>query len=188
MKKLALAVFAVAVFATAAVAQGFTLGGQVGFDYAKNKVSGVDVKTTSFSIAPEVGFILNETTNIGFNVSYGYSKVSGGGASAKITDIGFDVFGEKAVLDPGPFKVYLRADLGFDNRKTDGVSDKTNSIAFSILPNIQYALSDRLTLIVSSDVLRLGVGYTKTGGDKTTSFGFNVGNGNITNVGLKYAF
>jgi len=187
MRKLVAAVFMVALLASVASAYEYTIGGQLGFGYNKDEVGSVTSKTTNFTIAPEFGKIIDEDTNVGIGLIYDYSKVDAG-TSVKTTTIGIYAFGEKAVLNPGPFKVFLRGELGYDSTKIDGVSDRTNEINFSILPNLQYALNDRLTLIVSSDVLRLSLGYSKTGDNKTTGFGFNAGNGNIAAVGLKYAF
>jgi opacity protein-like surface antigen len=187
MKKLVMSVFAVALFASAASAYEWTVGGQLGYDYTKTELAGVETKTNAFSIAPELGKIIDEDTNVGIGLQYIYEKAEVSGVSNKTTTLGGYVFGEHAVLNPGPFKVFLRAEIGYQN-EDDGSADKANIFDLGILPNIQYGLTDRLTLIVSSDVLRLGFNYGKQGDNKITNFGFNVGNGDIVAVGLKYAF
>lgn len=184
MRKLVAAAFAVMMLASVASAYDFTIGGQLGFNYQKDETVSPSVKTTGFTIAPEFAKIIDEDTNVGIGLLYDYEKVD----SDKTTTLGVYLFGEKAVLNPGPFKVFLRGDIGYNSTKFDGVSDRANSIYVKIMPNVQYGLTDRLTLIVSSDVLSLGFAYDKQGDAKTTDFGFNVGNGNIMAVGLKYAF
>ena len=192
MKKLVMAVFAVALFASAASAYQFTIGGQVGFNYAKVEAGGASDNETTYTIAPEFGYIVDEDTNVGIGLSYSKSYEDfasyGGPASVETKTFGGYLFGERAVINPGPFKVFLRADIGYNNSKLEGIDEKLNTFAIGIVPNVQYALNDRLTLIVSSDVLRLGLEYSKIDDTEITNFGFNVGNGNIASVGLKYAF
>jgi predicted porin len=135
-----------------------------------------------------VAKIIDEDTNVGIGLSYEYSKTDILGTSTKDKTFGGYLFGERAVLNPGPFKVFLRGRIGYSSND-DGTPDKTNTFDIGITPNVQYALSDRLTLIVSSDVLSLSFSHSKQGDIKTTNFGFNAGN-NVeqVSVGLKYAF
>jgi long-subunit fatty acid transport protein len=187
MKKLVMSVFAVALFASAASAYEWTVGGQVGYDYNKIEGSGnplIDGKVTTFTIAPEVAKIINEDTNVGLGLSFEYTKRDDNKEKA----FGGYVFGERAVLNPGPFKVFLRGEVEYTRVDTDGIDEKGNQFSIGILPNIQYGLTDRLTLIVSSDVLKLGFNSYKQGDLKVTEFGFNAGDGEIVKVGLKYAF
>ncbi|MDR1123866.1 MAG: porin family protein [Elusimicrobiota bacterium] len=196
MRKLVTAVFAVALLVTAAVsasAYEFTIGGQVGYFYQKEEINSNSEKGSGFSIAPEFAKIIDEDTNVGIGLKYVYEDTAklqsvDPDDRVKATTLGVYLFGERAVLNPGPFKVFLRGDIGYDSTKYDGNDDRENVISVGILPNVQYALSDRLTLIVSSDVLRLGFIHGKKGDNKVTNFGFNVGDGDIASVGLKFAF
>lgn len=187
MKKIVMLVAVLTVAAVTVSAQGVTLGGQIGYDYQKVDNGVSSENGSSFSIAPELGFILSENANIGIGLSYEKEDTADIGGT-KATTIGGYLFGEYAILNPGAFKVFLRAEAGYDSMDIDAADDKLNSFNIGILPNIQYALSDRLTLIVSSDVLKLGFDYAKQGDAKRTDFGFNAGNGDVVAVGLKYAF
>jgi len=199
MKKLVIAVFAVALLAGAAVsasAYEYTIGGNIGFDH----ISGGGESFTYFNIAPEFAKIIDEDTNVGFGLSYSTGErvfmlipdlpIPGFGAMPlpKMTTFGGYLFAERAVLSAGSFKVFLRGDLGYRNSKIDDEDDRLSWFSVGITPNIQYALSDRLTLIASSGVLRLSFDYFKMDDFDATLFGFNAGKGALTSIGLKYAF
>ena len=203
MKKLAAAVFTVALLAGAAMsasAYEYTIGGNVGFDYMSNDPLSGD-SSSFFTIVPEFAKIIDEDTNVGIGLSYGHGDLMifarqlginvPLGISipiGKVTTIGGYLFAERAVLSAGSFKVFLRGDIGYTYVDIDDVDEHPYWISVGISPNIQYGLTDRLTLIVSSDVLRLGFDYMKVGDENITTFGFNAGKGAITSVGLKYAF
>ena len=203
MKKLVTAVFAVALLACAAVsasAYEFTIGGNIGLDYTSKSLMDGE-SATFFSIAPEFAKIVNEDTNIGIGLSYGtgdypinLSLLSSKFpplpiiSIPKVTTFGGYLFAEKAVLSQGSFKVFIRGDIGYSNWKLDMMDDSLHMFSIGIAPNIQYGMTDRLTLTVSSNVLRLGFDYGEMDGNSASMFGFNSGTGAVTAVALKYAF
>lgn len=183
MKKLVISVFVLALLAAAAApafAYDYTIGGNLGY----NRTSYPSYTSTTYAIAPELAKIIDADTNIGVGLSYSYAK---SGSSSATKEFGLYLFAERAVLNPGPFKVFVRGDFKYTNTDNGG-GPNTNSLSVGIQPNIQYDLTDRLTLMVSSSVVNFNIGYSTTGGSSTTNFGFNAGRGNVTSVGLKYAF
>jgi len=206
VRKLVTIVFVAALLAATAVsasAYDWSIGGNVGFDYQKQG----DWSNTEFTISPEFARVVNEDVNVGVGVNFGIYK-DGDKDATTSNSFGVFVFGERAVLDPGPFKLFIRADVRFDSVRCDyegslinreGVQgggnsckkpdeDRVNVLGIGILPNLQYALSDRLTLTVTSDFLRLGLEHAFIEDNGYTRFGFGVGTGSLFSAGLSYAF
>ncbi len=201
MKKILAILFAVAFVVPAAQAQQdykYTIGGQLGYGYNKNNAA--DIETQSVLVAPEFGVKLCDDTNVGVGLSYLYNRSKGWfyapyKETISTNAFGGYLFGEKAIVTVGSLKLFLRGDIGMETSKTDDVN-RRNEYYAEISPNLQYPLTERLTLTVSSDVLSLGVRYGRQAGESETSFGFNTGrNSDLPyaassdiKVGLKYAF
>jgi outer membrane scaffolding protein for murein synthesis (MipA/OmpV family) len=197
MKKLAMSVFALALLAGATVsasAYEFTVGGVVSYANEKYEEPGYSDSGSSFAIAPEFAKIIDENTNVGIGLAYSQADYAAllGATVENFDSIGGYLFAERAILGTGAFKVFLRDDIGYNklSAKLSGNDLDANNFAISITPNVQYALSDALTLTVSSSVLSLSYDYTKVKDYdiKYSTFGFNAGKAADVTVGIKYAF
>ena len=204
MKKLLAILFAVAVFVPAAQAYDYTLGGQLGYGYNKEKKAGVSENYHGLTVAPEFAVLLKDDVNAGLGLKYNYRRADNVAGADHLHTFGTYLFGEKAVLSVGALKVFLRADVGYETSKWKSNSDpRAHAYYAQVSPNVQYPLTERLTLTLSSDVLTLGVNHVKAGSAKSTKLGFNAGRNNILQggynsyggsgwdairVGLKYAF
>lgn len=182
MKKFLVAAF-MAVFAMTANAQ-FWIGGQAGLGFQNYKNS-ADI--TRFTIAPEVGYALNDKWDIAIAIGDEYSKAENSDAMnafsvnpyvrytfAKTGKVGF-------FLDGG-FKL-TAGDIYYDN---NALNDATQW-GLSIQPGVKFAATDKLTLVAKLG----GIGYRHTQDDskvyKCSEFGVNA-NTYALSFGAYFAF
>lgn len=181
MKKILLAVcFALA--STAMQAQ-IWLGGSFGL----NIKSTDDVDRTTFSIAPEVGYKLDDKWDIAIGISEAYTKNSNDNERASSTNL-FSVNPYARYTFASTGKVSFFLDGGFivgtgdyytnDNKYYDGTT-----WGIGIRPGIKVDLTEHVALVA-----RLGYfGYKHEGGPDVSSFGLGIDNNNIS-FGAYYAF
>ncbi len=210
MKKVLISAVALVAFAMTANAQLF-FGGQLGLstsggtsEWTKGNttIKTDNLKTTSFTFAPQVGFFLSESFAVGGYLNLGITNqdnVGGTYNESKETTFGITPFARYYFINSGKWKVAAEGQLGFSLGHTtakDGsgniVSEpKTTTIAFNVRPLVAYSLTDNIDLQAGLNVLGLGfthktvkneVGNT-TATDKTNNFGLSANSNNIVSVG-----
>ncbi len=159
MKKIVLAI-ALAVCTLGANAQVW-MGGSLGLNVTKNKV--IDDTNTTFTIAPEVGYSLNDNWDVALGL--GYST-------------------DSKAFSIKPYARYTFAQLGSVGFFVDGGIDYTTKIDefwIGLRPGIKFAASDKITLVA-----HLGsFGYVTN--DAASNFGLNINNSALS-FGMYWAF
>ena len=159
----------VAVIAMTANAQ-IWVGGELGFTYTD--FDSHDESMTSFVIAPEVGYTLNEKWDIAIALGDRYSKMKNHDAT---NDIYVNPYARYTFFKTG--KVGFFVDGGFSIL----TGDSPTEFGVGIRPGIKFAASDKVTLVASFG----GLGYKKVE-DSYSQFGFDV-NGNKLMFGCYYS-
>lgn len=222
MKKVLLTL-ALAAFAFAANAQ-FVIGGQIDVNHNGNATGDFgNTATTTFTFMPKVGYCLNDNMQIGLNfgMAYNYTRNYDGDNN---NDHYFSNTGKMYLAAPyfrynfaqwKNFKVFCEAQLALAmipknswNNNTLGTSGegntKTTAINFNVVPGLNYAITDHISLDVYVNLLGLYYNYVTTTTtiagtdivDKTHDYGFmaNMSAETINNhfnnftIGFNYAF
>ncbi len=192
MKKIILAAV-VAVSSLSANAQVW-LGGSLGFNYnkAEAKIAGVtvDVKTTKFSIAPEIGYTLSDKWDIALALEESYASQKDGESmnSFSVNPYArwtFAKSGKVSFFLDGGFKVGVQNNFLDDNNVIQDVDDDITVWGIGVRPGIKFAASDKVSLVASFG--GLGFQQTKWGDFKDSDLGFNV-DGNALKFGFYYTF
>lgn len=181
MKKIMMTI-AAAFVATAMNAQGY-IGGNVGFTSSKDDFDGAKA-TTRFTIAPEIGYNLNEDWAIG--AALGFTSTKHGDADA-VTE--FTV---------APYARYTFAKLEKVNFFLDGqvsystVKDTYDKFGVHIIPGVAVNLNEKVSFVAKLGGEFGGLGWTqykdKVADVKNNKFGLDLQSLAGLSFGLYYNF
>lgn len=195
MKKILLTAV-LAVSALAASAQVW-VGGSLGYlnesvkNGYTNPVTGVtsDLKTNTFEIAPEVGYVLNDKVDLAIALGFSTSKADYDGAKAD-THFSVNPYVRYTFFQTGAVGFFL--DGGFKIRTSngkymDGTTEKNDPAEFKIgiRPGVKFAASDKVTFVA-----KLGwIGYTANNANIKSNNDFGIGvDGRDLTFGVYYTF
>ncbi len=129
-----------------------------------------DDKTTVLELAPEVGYLFNDTWGVGMLLGYEYEKEGRQGATRHLVTnaLKLSPFARYYYMHRGPFNLYVDGGVGFswfkEKDKSAGVSTDGHGFEVGIRPGACVDLTEGLCLC-----LRMGfVGYRNryTGGEE----------------------
>ncbi len=179
MKKILLmAAFAVATLS--ANAQVW-VGGALGFNYENTK----DVKkVTSFNIAPEVGYNLDENWAIALSLDFGYANHKPEiGDSYGVTDFTVAPYVRYTFARAGVANFFLDGGFGIGTSKVEDQDANTNW-HIGIRPGVAFNITDHVSFVGTTGFL----GYRhQDAAHDINSFGFNANN-QLLSVGFYYTF
>lgn len=140
MKKLLLSI--VALLATVAASAQVYVGGEVGLwrNFEDNH--------TSFTIAPQIGYNINEKWAVGLDFAYAHEYYDG----IKVDAAGVAPYARYTVAKAGPVSFLLDGGVGFLTYKykvEDYDSDSYNSWQIGISPGIKVSLTKKVDFIAS---------------------------------------
>ena len=164
------------------------VGGQLGFNYNTDERSNYPAKieTTTFSIAPEVGYTLDENWDLAIALEEGYRSVKDGNSSNtfKVTPYARYTFFKTGQVG---FFLDMGFNVGVTSYKAKVGPDPENATTWGIgvRPGVKFAASDKVTFVASVGLL--GFQQWKQDKLKESDLGFNV-NGNALQFGLYYSF
>ena len=203
-------IFMIAVMAVAAVSANaqWYIGGQLGLDFNK-KNKDADSQMT-FSIAPEVGYNINENWAIGAQIGFsmankleedGKITYDANGIPTGVTNPTYDATGTSFFVAPyarytfaksGNVSFFIDGGVGFHiaNYDIDDPDEKYNKSGsifhIGLRPGIAFKASDKVSFVATTGYL----GYMKKSDDVyngASRFGLNV-NGNALQFGFYYNF
>ncbi len=172
MKKVILA--AMVAFSSLAANAQVWVGGSLGFDIASPEVG---ESTTTFTIAPEVGYTLNEKWDIAIALNDTYKSCDGESANS----ISVEPYARYTFAQSGKASFFVDGGFGF-GREESLEGEEAESFHIGLRPGLKVALSEKFTLVTTTGWL----GYKNVKDTKET-FGFNVNN-NALKFGLYYSF
>lgn len=194
MKKSLLAMLLAVALAVPAMAEGMWIGGSA--SYYNTNVKDTSTRT-SWEIAPEFGFNVNENWDLGVQVAYGKGQneavVIGDFVSPKddVESIGVAPFARYKLMEVGSFNVYAKGSIFYKNSKLKDADVKVDSYGITIVPVVEYMINDSWSISAILNFAELGYTHAKadvTGDPEADEFGFNVNDGNIFSVGVAYHF
>lgn len=206
MKKILVSVFAMALAAPAfaQLEEGqITVGGSIGVNavnsFAKedSKILSTQEKTREFSIAPEVGYMLTDSWQIGLGLSYAMTQDYEN--DWKTNTIGVGVFGRKfmPISDKLSFAVVGQAGIAFGSadvmESIPNVNQKRKMFGFGVqvAPEFWFHLTPKTSLTAQLGNINFFSGTTKADDSNnkvelhTTSFGLDW---NAVSFGVNFAF
>ncbi len=129
-----------------------------------------NIKTTDFSINPQLGFFLSETTAVGIGINLGSEKTVLINSNENVRNsFGISPFMRYYFADFNKFRMFATTTLGFNTSSgkntvggvtTDG--PKINSIGISIRPSVSYAASEKIHLEAGLNFMNFGFSTTAT--------------------------
>lgn len=170
-----------------------------------------DPTATTFSIAPNVGYILSDDLIVGARLSFSHSKENDNMSTPTIekeTQISFAPYARYKVAELAQFKLWGEAYMGLSRQtgktSSSGLSvedDPTAIFSLNFLPVVTYDLGEHFILESRLDFARISYIGTTTKGEigddkwKSTYHSFTAGastssiltTGNIT-IGILYKF
>lgn len=170
MKKIVLLLF-VAIATLSVSAQDMYVGGSFGL--WRNS----DQNQTSFTVAPEVGYNLNEKWALGVELNYThkYNEVATN-AFAIAPYARYSFYENKAV------RLFVDGGFGFVTAKQDE-ADAVNGFQIGFKPGIAVKLNKQFSLVAKCGFLGYQDDYSESG----SAFGFDMSSENLT-LGFHYEF
>lgn len=209
MKKLLL-VLAIAAMATTTNAQ-LWFGGSISFTHSggveKSKNSDVDKPSTNaFTLAPTVGFDLNDKLAVGGKLTLGTASTKSKDTDfegketetkTSLTTVGVTPFARYKFVEFNKFGLVAEAGLPISSKSSKysvgGKStkgDPTTSIGLYVTPLLTYSLNDNIQLECGLDFLSLNATHSVTkdrddsnNKDITNTFNFGANTRNVATVG-----
>jgi outer membrane protein len=203
MKKIALLIVLTLTSVIALHAQLF-VGGGFGFDAESGSeqygsVTEDKPSEVSFSLNPQVGFMLSDDFAIGAYVSFGLTRENDKEDHETInksSSIAFSPFARYYAFRINKFSVFMEAlaSVGVSSSKTkfDGdVTDGPKTTEFSVLvfPGMSYDISNRFQLMAHINAFGLGINHEVIKNDlidytgKSTNVGFEVNMNSLVTTG-----
>lgn len=216
MKKQIFTLLALVAFALTANAQ-FVVGGTFGIAHDGSKTDDTyNNSSTSYTINPRLGYQLNDRMQAGLLLGYSYNynrnyyTLLGDTYynSNQNSTFGFAPYFRYNFINHDRLNFYMEASLAFDfmgkgsnynsqtNTTTDGVT-KASTYALRIVPGVNYALTDNLSMDVNFDILSCALGMAKvenTATNTTTNYhdyhltNLSTGAGQVISFGFAYTF
>ncbi len=202
MKKSLLAMLLAVALAVPAMAEGMWIGGSVSYDNTNVKDTS---SNTAWEIAPEFGMNVNEKWDLGVAVSYASEQAAAGVegfdfktlsddnvTKADVKKMGVAPFARYKLMSIGKFNVFAKGSVFYNNYKVKADKDvDINSYGLEIVPVVEYSICDTLSVSAAINVASIGYNHSKVdvnGNPEKDTFGLNVNDGVIANIGVAYHF
>ena len=150
-----------------------------------------DVKSSSFEIAPQVGFFLTENIAIGGKLGYKADKAENAGGDTQ-DDAGFTVgaFGRYYFTPASKFSLFAQLGLDYSSMEDKLATDYTEAeLGLGLGAGLNYFVSSNFS--IEAGVAVLGYSSNDNGGgsgvDKTNNFSFG-GDWRAVTFGVNYKF
>jgi hypothetical protein len=197
MKKIILTAAAVLALAAgnAAADPKWFAGGSLNFGTAKHG----DYKSSSFGISPNIGYIIDDKSDVSVSVGFSNSKIdadeldsfgdpTGNIISEKYSDWSVSAGYERLFLTVGSLYFYIWGGVEYSSAKI-GDGDAQENFNISVAPNVQYGLTDNIILFADLNFLSLNFDT----GDGYNDFSFGADSNGVINsgdisIGFAYLF
>jgi hypothetical protein len=165
------------------------VGGQLGFNSRTEKNAGIEVTTTTWSVAPEVGTFLQKELQLGFAVNLGGSNAPNSSETTFSPVIYLRKFypvGDKFSLFTGIVGNFTTGSTNVNNQ-----SGTLSGWGLHLSLGAAYGISKTFTLVGQYGLLGYSYESTSINGNKNSvsNFGLNVNSlGPVFNVGIYWTF
>lgn len=186
MKKLVLSAL-VAVCTLSASAQSW-VGGEVGFNSSTTKLGGAKTTATTFTVAPEVGFTLNDKIDLAVQVGYGHASHNDKILGAEIGDferanaVEVHPYVRYTYARTGALSFFIDGGLNYATAHVKGFDKNANTFGVGFQPGLAYGLGEKVTLV--AHLGDISYNHTKWGNLKNDQF--NLGFTNAITFGVYF--
>ncbi|MBQ4278266.1 MAG: porin family protein [Bacteroidaceae bacterium] len=186
MKKIILSAL-VAVCTLSASAQTW-IGGEVGFNSSTTKIGGVKTTATTFTVAPEVGYTLNDKFDVAVKVAYGHASHNDEILGAQLGDferanaIEVNPYVRYTFARTGALSFFIDGGLTYATAHVKGLDENANAFGVAFNPGLAYGLSDKVSLV--AHIGDASYSHTKWGAIKNDQF--NLGLTNAITFGVYF--
>ena len=184
MKKSLFALLFVVALVVPALAENMWVGGEFSYDHTGQK--GED-STSSFYIAPEFGYNLNEKFDIGLEFFCDYDDFG----EDSSTRFGIAPFVRYKIFEIKNFDFLVRGKIYYESTNYDKSDATINSYGIVIVPIVSYSINERWSISVILDFARLWFDQYKHDGDyelEETTFYLEGNKGTLFSIGFSYHF
>ena len=145
MKKIFMTL-AAAVVAVSASAQVW-VGGELGF--SSNHVNGNDDSDKTFTIAPEIGYDLDENLSVAIKLGYSYAGTRSiiGNDYNNVNAYTINPYARYTFVKVGNFSAFVDGGIHYTTLHVQGAENNFNQMGVAVNPGIAYAVSDKVTLV-----------------------------------------
>lgn len=148
------------------------MGGSLGLDFTKPE--GGETLTT-FTIAPEIGYTLNEKWDLAIAINEQFASYDGETANS----ISVEPYARYTFAQSGDVTFFVDGGFGVGSTKVDNegewLDEAQTSWYIGLRPGVKLALNDKVGLVAKLGFL----GYQNVE-DSYEAFGFNVNNNSLT--------
>lgn len=148
----------------------FYVGGSVNF---ASEGGGDEDQVSTFTFAPEVGYVLNNDWTVGGVLTFENKAMGAEGST-----FGIGGYARRNFIKSGTVTVFVEGGIDIMNYSPKG-GDSMSSFSAELRPGIAVALSDKFSLVAKTGVC----GFKSF--DESTSFNLGLNNNNIS-FGLYY--
>ena len=174
MKKILL-LLCVAAFTVSAKAQVY-LGGSFGITHYN------DIDATNFTLAPEIGYMLNDTWHFGLEIGYTHSSKTRKGENLNVNAFHFAPYARWNYFDKGMVRLFLEGGLGISTYKVKGHNNH-NGFEIGIKPGIALDMTDHFSFVTKFGFL----GYRDDYKYDNSVSGLSLSTEDLT-IGFVYSF
>ena len=190
MKKSLLALLFAVALAVPALAENMWIGGSIGYHNDSPK-DGDSV--SSYYIAPEFGYSLDEKMDIGIDIAYGYDEAGTTkffSGTDKVTSLGIAPFIRYKMFEIGDFAFLAKGSIFYESDKFDAADTSITSYGLRIVPVVTYSINETWSIGATLDFAKIAFEKEKwdDGDAENTSFGFDANNGDLFSVNFSYHF
>ena len=125
------------------------VGGSLGF--STSHLQGAEKNTKTFSIAPEIGYNLDDKWSVAVALGYGHSSYS----YHTYNTFSVKPYARYTFVKAGDFSFFLDGGLNYETEHMNGAKNNENSFGVFVTPGISYAISEKVGLVA-----HLGSGLT----------------------------
>jgi len=177
------------------------IGGEVGFSSSTAKTDDFKATASTFSIAPEIGYSINDNLGVGLTFAFGTEGQKIGDADRESASaFAIAPFVQYKAIEFGKFQLFARAAFQFESNtgayelgeELDDLwgDDKLKMSGFgvNIAPYMHYVINEKFNLVAKLNFLSLGFAsvtpkYDGEKGITISTFNFGVDANNVANTG-----
>ena len=105
-----------------------------------------DDKTTTFGIAPEVGYFISDRFAVGLGVGFNYTSKDNRGTTSNVITWGVNPYARFYAVKADRFGFYLQGGVSYASEKEESASEADTMFYAGIKPGVSYSISDRFTI------------------------------------------
>lgn len=141
-----------------------------------------DTDVTDFTLAPEIGYKLNNTWDFGLEIGYSYVGIKDNGTDKNVNAFHVAPYARWTYFEKGIAHLFLEGGLGFSTCKV-GDADSNNGFEVGVKPGLALEVNEKFAFIAKLGFL----GYRDSYKYNNSVSGLSVGTEDLS-IGFIYSF